>query len=230
MKIKNISQTIIFICCLVVIPVFCFSFFLYSKADLKYYEILDKSFTATFGFFGGAATLAAAYIASLLFNDWRKPHKATFYSNECKNVINCYKDLLINKRKLSILESQVKELIYSNNGLKKINPNFLSKEAKVQLTVLNNEIEKEIEALFTSLTKMVAELSMLSSLTEDHEYLIECISLQISLTKSYKEILYCNNIDQPYEIFDKLQEANKNNYLFIQGKTLISKIKILGEV
>lgn len=191
---------------------------------------LKDAISTTGDYFGGIAALAAAYIASLLFTDWRNPHKATFYTNECKTIINYYKELLTNKRKLAILESHVMELIYSKNGLKKINPNILNKDVRIQLDELNNEIVSEVKTLFSLITKISSELSMLTSLTEDHEYLIECINLQTSLTNSYKKIINCNAVNQPYEIFNILQEANKNNYLFVQGTTLIWKIKNLGEV
>lgn len=65
------AQTVILICCLVTIPVFVFAYFLYLKTTLDLSAVFEKSFSAAFGFFGGAATLAAAYIASRLFNDWK---------------------------------------------------------------------------------------------------------------------------------------------------------------
>jgi len=74
MRIKDMAQTAILICCLMIIPIFASAYFLYSRTDLKYFEILDKSFGVAFGFFGGAATLTAAYIASKLFNNWREQH------------------------------------------------------------------------------------------------------------------------------------------------------------
>lgn len=71
MKVKDIVQTVIFVCFVLMIPIFGFTYYLYSQADLELVEVLDKSFGVTAGLFGGAATLTAAYIASLLFNDWR---------------------------------------------------------------------------------------------------------------------------------------------------------------
>ena len=79
MKIKDLAQTVIFICCLIMIPVLGFPYYAYSQTSLKEYEIIEKSLTVMVGVFSGSATLAAAYIASRLFNDWREQHRANFY-------------------------------------------------------------------------------------------------------------------------------------------------------
>ena len=122
------------------------------------------------------------------------------------------------------------EIIYSDNGLNKLNPNFLSPEKKIKLNTFNNEIKKETEYLFEQLTKISSETIMISNLTEDNNYLIEIINLDISLTKSFQKILEDLPENMPYERFNILKEANKNNYLFDQGKELIRKIKRLGNV
>lgn len=75
MKIKDITQTVIFICCLIVVPVFTFAYFLYANTELKPSDVFDKSFSPAFGFFGGAATLAAAYIAAKLVSNWKDQTK-----------------------------------------------------------------------------------------------------------------------------------------------------------
>lgn len=84
MKITDLAQTVIFICCLIIIPVLGFAYLLYSQASLKEFEILDKSFSATIGIFSGSATLAAAYIASRLFNDWRSVQSGVNKSEHAK--------------------------------------------------------------------------------------------------------------------------------------------------
>lgn len=83
MKVKDIIQTAIFVCSLLVIPIFAFAYYSYSQTDLKLVEVLDKSFGVTAGLFGGAATLTAAYIASLLFNDWRHAHNMSVDTEMC---------------------------------------------------------------------------------------------------------------------------------------------------
>lgn len=85
MKTTDLTQTVIFVCCLIIVPVFIFTYFLYSQTNLKDFEILDKSFSVTVGFFSGVTTLAAAYIASCLYTDWRVQTK---YSEQLKNISN----------------------------------------------------------------------------------------------------------------------------------------------
>lgn len=224
---KSVQKSIFFSLVLTISLILTFTLFLWLN---NYKNPIMSSFTLMGNYFGGLTTLTAAYIASLLFNDWRNPHKATFYTNECKTIINCYKDLLSSKRKLSILEKQVIDVIYSDNGLDKLNVNFLSAEKKLKLKTLNNEIKKETEVLFENLTKMSSEIIMLSTLTDDNNYMIDSINLEISLTKSYQNLLEELPINMPYERFNNLQKANKNNYLFREGTDLIKRIKKLGNV
>lgn len=224
---KSVKNSIICSIAITLILILISSIFLWLNNDSN---PIKNGFTLIGNYFSGITTLTAAYIASLLFNDWRNPHKATFYTNECKSIINCYKDLLSSKRKLSILEQQVMEIIYSDNGLNKLNPNILSPEKKIKLNTFNNEIKKETEYLFEQLTKISSETIMISTLTEDNNFLIEIINLDISLTKSFQKILDDLPENMPYERFNILKEANKNNYLSDKGKELIRKIKTLGNV
>lgn len=83
MKQKDLVQTAIIVCSVLMIPIFSFAYYLYSQTDLKLFEVLDKSFGVTAGLFGGAATLTAAYIASLLFNDWRHAHNMSVDTQMC---------------------------------------------------------------------------------------------------------------------------------------------------
>lgn len=86
MKIKDIIQTIIFVCCLIMIPIFGISYHLFDQTILKSHEVLEKSFTVTTSIFGGAATLAAAYIASKLFNKWQDQHNKQVEADLCISI------------------------------------------------------------------------------------------------------------------------------------------------
>ena len=58
---------------------------------------LKETFTLTIGFFGGLATLGAAYIAANLFNDWRVQQRyidKKQYSLDLKNSFNAYSESL----------------------------------------------------------------------------------------------------------------------------------------
>lgn len=49
---------------------------------------LKDSLSITASFFGGFATLVAAYIASLLFNDWRDQFRLELKSKYCKDILD----------------------------------------------------------------------------------------------------------------------------------------------
>lgn len=66
MNISKLASTVILATAFATLFVFAFLFYLYG--DLK------DALSDTASFFGGIATLVAAYIATQLFNDWREQH------------------------------------------------------------------------------------------------------------------------------------------------------------
>ena len=79
MKFSRLVSTIILATTFACIFLFVCVFWFYSSADNKTLGLLKDSLSTTSGFFGGIATLTAAYIASKLFNDWKDQHKTNFY-------------------------------------------------------------------------------------------------------------------------------------------------------
>jgi hypothetical protein len=71
---KTVS-TVILISSIATIFLFALIFWLYTNADSQSLTSLKEALSTTSGFFGGIATLIAAYIASKLFNDWKKQTK-----------------------------------------------------------------------------------------------------------------------------------------------------------
>lgn len=106
MKLKDIIQTAIFVCSVLMIPIFSFAHYLYIQTDLKIVEVLDKSFGVTAGLFGGAATLTAAYIASLLFNDWKVEHNTKIEYDYIRSILEIIRKnhITVNPIKERILE------------------------------------------------------------------------------------------------------------------------------
>jgi len=76
---------------------------------------LKESLSITASFFGGFATLTAAYIASRLFNDWRleKDHdtKSIYLNNAIKNLLEIQSNLLNCKSNVKILKTINENLI-----------------------------------------------------------------------------------------------------------------------
>lgn len=203
MKIKDMAQTVILICCLVVIPVFSFSFILYSKADLKYYEILDKSFTATFGFFGGAATLAAAYIASRLFNDWKEQHNKQVLAHEAKDTFQ----LFHNQRDcIHKLKYTCEDIINEKRGVMHSWTSIAKEYDLSFLTLYNTDKDKMSSFCFLSEGQLVYDLTM--------DYYKETASLSSYLAEKrnmpFSETTFLNK-ESSQELFNLLKNLEDKN-------------------
>lgn len=53
-------------------------------------SVLKDALSMTASFFGGIATLVAAYIATQLFNDWRIQHNKQVLANEAKGIFQLF--------------------------------------------------------------------------------------------------------------------------------------------
>lgn len=82
MSISKLASTVILATSLATILLFTFIFYLYGGER----SVLEDALSMTASFFGGIATLVAAYIASLLFNDWKEQHNKSILSNEAKII------------------------------------------------------------------------------------------------------------------------------------------------
>ncbi|MDD9317845.1 hypothetical protein [Acinetobacter lactucae] len=176
------------------------------------------------------ATIYATYIAVKLYTHWKDPHKASFYVNECKNVLDIYKQLNLCQRNLNILELETMNLISTKNGLGIRDISDFSEEELQKLETLNNLVDMGIDSLYSKISELQAEVIMLSALTEDHGFLIQSINLEDSLTRSYS---VPRKLDSSIDILEKAQKlkiANQNNYLIVQGKELIEKAKEWGKI
>lgn len=91
------------------IPVFGLACYLYAQTDLDLSMLLDKSFGVMVGVFSGSATLATAYIASLLFNDWRDQQKHQNALEFAKIALDSKKKFIINFNQLfdTLIEKEV---------------------------------------------------------------------------------------------------------------------------
>lgn len=92
MNISKLVSTVILATVIFSIYLFGLIFWLYSSSNDKTLVLLKESLSTTSSFFGGTATLIAAYIATKLFNDWREQEHVRFirqlaYDN-AKDVAN----------------------------------------------------------------------------------------------------------------------------------------------
>ncbi|EIB7122425.1 hypothetical protein AW812_RS14395, partial [Acinetobacter baumannii] len=109
MKIKDQVQTVFLICCVISIILFGFIYYLLPN-DPQNSKIKD-SLSLTASFFGGIATLAAAYIATILFNDWKDQEKYKLHLKFIECISNDCTVLISELRKIAYPTSKIKNAI-----------------------------------------------------------------------------------------------------------------------
>lgn len=82
MNISKLASTVIMATGISTLLLFAFVLCLYSGDE----HSIDKAFSVTASFFGGIATLVAAYIATQLFNDWKEQHNKNIDSQFCMKI------------------------------------------------------------------------------------------------------------------------------------------------
>jgi hypothetical protein len=88
-KISKLASTVILTTTFATIYFFGLIFYIYANADSKTLATLKDSLSTTSGFFGGIATLVAAYIASKLFNRWEDQHNKQVNSDFIMKLYDC---------------------------------------------------------------------------------------------------------------------------------------------
>lgn len=191
MNIKDIAQTTIFICFLITVPVFAFAYFLYSNTRLELEEVFDKSFGAAFGFFGGAATLAAAYIATKLFNDWR------IQANHDTKKEQIHKIQSINSLLNDFIFLKMEKLseIIGVYGSQSIDMPSRHKDYELELFRIHNNVLKNL----TEMKVEVQNYGFIAVETELTKQMIEKIAIQeaylVELFKLIENDLITNSSD-----------------------------------
>ncbi|WP_224963665.1 hypothetical protein [Acinetobacter guillouiae] len=93
MTLKDSVQTAILVVGFFSLLVFgaCYYFVLIDPDSSNY--PLKEALSITASFFGGFATLTAAFIASRLFNDWRHQHNIEIRTDSSKEILKLYEDV-----------------------------------------------------------------------------------------------------------------------------------------
>ncbi len=86
MNISTMASTVILVTSFATIFLFAIIFYLYGGG----YNSLKDALSMTASFFGGIATLVAAYIATQLFNDWKEQHDKQIDNKFIMDVINAF--------------------------------------------------------------------------------------------------------------------------------------------
>ena len=189
-NVKDKIQTVIFLCFLIIFPIFALAFCFYSQANHGFSEVLDKSFSVSIGVFGGAATLTAAYIASLLFNDWKLTHNKNIDSQLCIKAFD-----YIQNTEIELVKIRHFMLYYLNNN-SKLN--------------LSNELNKNLDSL-TSIANITPII--LSNLG----FFIEKDTFNKKFIPEFEKII--NDLDAYIKTVDttfRFYQINENHEDFLQ--------------
>lgn len=95
---------------------------------------------------GFIATLYAAVVAYLLLDNWKEQHKANYYSEMGKNLINQLRSLNVEVLSLQIMHSELSQFLNSN----RVDKDTLIKELK-------DEIFSKISVIHMILDKLMHE-------------------------------------------------------------------------
>lgn len=93
-------------------------FYIYYSSNFQITDALKESFSVTASFFGGITTLAAAYVATKLFNDWKEQEEYNQNIQSVNRIINSCDNLIINLQSLIFPLSNLKsnsKFLFDNN-------------------------------------------------------------------------------------------------------------------
>jgi hypothetical protein len=192
MRTKDFVQTIILICVFITIILFGFIYYLLSEYPSS--SIIKDSLSLIAGFFGGISTLAAAYVATFLFNDWRDEKNYDLENSLLTNILIDLKPIYIELHKIRS----------DSNNLKKIDDFLIIK---------TDYLERERIDMFKSIISLYPNIKIYSEIKKDDTL--------INLYHSFDK--YCFVMDDFYrELFltkyrryyDLTQEENST----IRGK------------
>lgn len=151
-------------------------FIAYGSSEVD--DQLEKTLTITIGFFGGFATLGAAFIAANLFNDWKEQQKhqnSIQFGIEAyagfKKFDECFTEIC---NELISLEYQLKEVLNNN-------------ENNLRFAFLNNsrKISKRNQELFNHYLNFQDSYTNYCIVTNQEELLIDIEQTRDSLLKFY---------------------------------------------
>lgn len=175
---------------------------------------LKETLTITIGFFGGFATLAAAYIAANLFNDWREQHNKQVLADEAKDTFHLFhkqRDVLHSLKYICQNIMEEKEVTHHSwNGIAK-------KYEEKFLPLYNSDKDKMSSFCYLSKGQLVYDLTM------DYWMEINNFSNYLSDKRNmpFSDTTFLNK-DSSLELFNILKNVeDKNSKILNELKTYI---------
>lgn len=196
MNISKLASTVIMATGIATLLLFAFIFYLYG-GDQK---VLEKAFTTTSSFFGGIATLVAAYIGTQLFNDWRdqvKDKRNEYFILKYLEYLDYMYQLLVNLT-FSDRDFEDKELF--NAKIRYVINNLTTQhtEAGTRLKAIAQDskldvlIDKESRDRQTLMVKYLEDIQSVSKKRQTYPNAIkdtlDLYSEQNSLTSIYRKV------------------------------------------
>lgn len=226
MTIKDLAQTSFLVCSVITILVFGFIYYLMMNESISSVALIKDSITLTASFFGGITTLVAAYIATLLFNDWKDQEKYKIHLKFIECVANDCLVLITELRRIGYPTSKIKNAIkiYKKDD----------KNAEFTVEKIREFIDENYEAnlfmakYFKAVRYSIDRYSKFSKDTSLNLYK-GVIILRYSEYAQYKSV-YINDIDKS---LDEIQsDAEKLIDLIIKFTNSIEKelIPLLDEM
>ncbi|CAA0187961.1 hypothetical protein [Acinetobacter baumannii] len=195
MTIKDIAQTSFLVCGVITIFLFGFIYYLMMNESVSSIALIKDSINLTASFFGGIATLVAAYIATLLFNDWKDQEKYKIHLKFIECVANDSLVLITELRKIAYPTSKIKNAI---KIYKKDDKNTEFTVEKIRALIDENyEANLFMAKYFKAVRYSIDRYSKFSKDTSLNLYK-NLIILEYSNYAQYKSV-YINDIDKPLD-------------------------------
>ena len=216
MNISKMASTVILATAFATIFLFSIIFYLYGGV----YGVLKDALSMTASFFGGIATLVAAYIATQLFNDWKEQHNKNIEKDLVLDVIS----------KFDNADFNLSEFYESYNFFKlKVQEIYkLSDEEFKNLNLSLSEIVKKLNGVslaFSTYEEALRKYSLLSDSKHHSEAKDQLKVLYKSILLIQRlEIVFPKTLDDIDIIMPDIKhainglESNINNYLLIKVK------------
>lgn len=205
MDIKSLVSNIVAICILILLFLMAFTWIIFEFNSHS--SSLKDSLSIVSSLFGGIAALAAAYIASRLFNDWKEQHNKQILASEAKDnfkLIHKERDFIfqlkftcedLSQNKLTEKVSWDSFATVFENGLinlYNINKDimssfyFLSKGQDIYKLMLDyhSEIEKVANFLFNEQAKPYSQTTFITS-----QMAIEVLELMQGIETKNSDVL-----------------------------------------
>ncbi|HAV2988539.1 hypothetical protein [Acinetobacter baumannii] len=157
MRIKVHVQTIILICSFITIILFGFIYYLLLGNEHSSVGTVKESLTLTASFFGGICTMAAAYVATILFNDWKAP----YHQNKLDECLESLYELCSKLTKYFALEYAQKITKVQNvtfQSLQKLSNQSKDEDLDLILNTMD-ELFQEIVSDMTNLSQLTFKIN-----------------------------------------------------------------------